>query len=272
MKIIFLSILLIFFFISVQTVRAQLQALPEGAKTNWVIDEPEEIVTYMIFDPTTVKEKLPLSLRFITINELAGSNINWAMEHLNNYPAHKNWGISFIEIVKMKTFKIDGHSPKWPKNGAVGLWFARVAPADSSIDLGPGKPFLALDFWMPDSNYVVYMNKKGHYASYGDVHLSKNSKGVWIGSIKIDGLNVVCECEPKKNVVSSGSRGMQIIFPPALSKVKSIVRVAFVGHQEQLCEKDSWKLSGSHPMVLGKIMSTTSFQFGYNLIGGAYNP
>ena len=269
----FLSILYLFLTILVQDFWAQMPELPEGAKTNWVIDEPEEIVTYLVFDPTTVKKKIPSYLRFITINELSESNINWAAEYLNKYPAHKNWGISFIEIVRMKTFEIDGKSPKWPKNGAAALWFARVAPADSTIDLGPGKPFLALEFLMPDKKYVAYMNKKGHYASYGDVKLWKNSTGKWFGSIIADGLNVNCECKPNLNVVSSGSRGMQVIIPPVQSKIKNIVRISFIGHQELLCEESNsaWKLSGSHPLVRGKILGTTSFQFGYDLIGGSYS-
>ena len=47
------------------------------------------------------------------------------------------------------------------------MWFARVAPADPSIDLGPGKPFLAMELWLPDRKYVAYMRGKGHYAEKG---------------------------------------------------------------------------------------------------------
>jgi hypothetical protein len=268
---VFLLVSFMFPFFLAEKAPAQNLSLPEGAQTKWVVDGPEEIVSYLVFDPVTVKERVPSFLRFITIGELAVEQIPWAKEHLSIYPTHANWGVSFLEIVRMKTFDIDGHIPKWPENGAAALWFARVTPSDSTNELGSGKPFLALEFWMPDSMYAAYMRNKGHYASYGDVRLYKNSEGKWMGSIESDGLSVVCECKPTRNIEEFGSSGMQAIFPPAQSGVTSIVRVAFAGHREQLCEENSfWKLRGVHPLVNGIILGSTSFQYGYDLIGGAY--
>ena len=64
---------------------------------------------------------------------------------------------------------------------------------------------------------------------------------------------------------------MQVIFPPARSEVASIVRVAFAGHQEQSCEEEAcWKFRGVHPLVDGVLLGRSDFQFGYDLIGGAY--
>jgi hypothetical protein len=250
---------------------AQIPALPEGAQTKWIVKEPEEIVSYLIFDPATVKDRIPSFLKFITIEELANNQILWAKEHLSKYPIHANWGISFIEIVRMKTFEIDGRLPQWPKNGAAALWFARVESSDSTNELGLGKPFLALEFWMSDSVYVGYMRNKGHYANYADVRLHRNSDGKWIGLIDADGLSVLSECMPSSNVEGFGSRGMQVFFPPAQSGITTIVRVAFAGHQEQVCDQDSfWKFSGTHPLAKGIILGPSSFQFGYDLIGGAY--
>jgi hypothetical protein len=269
----FLLVSIVFSLLLIVDAQSQIPPLPEGAQTKWIVKEPEEIVSYLIFDPATVKDRIPSFLRFINIKELAVDNISWAKEHLSKYPAHAGWGISFIEIVRMKTFEIDNRSPQWPENGAAALWFARIAPSDSMRELGPGKPFLALDFWMPDSIYVNYMLNKGHYASYGDVHLYKNSEGHWIGSIDVGGLSVKCECFLTETVEGFGSRGMQVFFPPAKSGLTSFVRVAFAGHQEQICEeKTSWKFQGVHPLVKGVILGPTSFQFGYELKGGAYHP
>jgi hypothetical protein len=130
------SLLVSFVFSSLLAVEAlaQVPALPVGFQTKWVVDEPEEIVGYLIFDPATVKERISSFLRFITIEELAADQILWAKEHLSEYPAHADWGISFIEIVRMKTFEIDGRTPEWPEHGAAALWFARVAP---SSQIGP---------------------------------------------------------------------------------------------------------------------------------------
>jgi hypothetical protein len=250
---------------------AQIPALPGGAQTKWVVDDPEEIVGYLIFDPSTVQDRLPSSLRFITVGELAASQISWAMEHLDEYPAHAGWGISFIEIVRMGTFDIDGRSPKWLKQGAAALWCARVAPSDSTTELGPGQPFLVLEFWMSDSSYVAYMREKGHYATFGDVHLRKNASGKWSGSINVQGLSASCNCTPSSDVTSSGSSAMQVFFPPAQSGITSFVRLALAGHQARQCNEEVvWKVKGAHPLAKGMMLGPSSFEFGYHLIGGAY--
>lgn len=257
--------------ISGNRVQAQVPALPEGARTRWVVDEPEEVVCYGIFNPETVKDRLPKQLRFITIGELAAANTTWAKEQLAQFPEQEHWGISFVEIVRMKVFTIDGREPVWPANGAAALWFARVAAADSLTDLGMGKPYLALDFWIPDSAFVTYMIAKGHYASYGNVTLQNDPQGVWSGTIEAEGLHGSCICYPHGKVAGSGSKGMQAIFAPASSGVTNCVRIAFADHKEQLCdEKTSWQFDGEHPLVHGELLGPTSFQSGYDLIGGSY--
>ena len=252
---------------------AQIPTLPAGAKTNWVIGQPEEIVAWVLFDPATVERRLPPALRFITVGELASAGIGWASEHVSDHSDQKEWGISFLEIVRMRTFTIDGIAPDWPKHGGAALWFARVAPSDPNIDLGPGQPFLALEFWLPDSTYVVTMREKGHYATYGTVELSQEDDQTWLGSIDTGGLTVIAECTPTGPVTGgAGSAGMQAVFPPQSSGVASVVRVAFAGHRIQECDDgSSWSLHGDHPLAAGIVLRPTEFQYGYDLTGGAYS-
>jgi hypothetical protein len=268
---IFLAMVL-FSFMLVPEASAQNNALPEGAQTNWIVNDPEEIVSYLIFDPATVIERIPSFLRFISIEELASSDISWAREYLSENPTQSNWGIAFIEIVRMKNFEIDGKSPEWPGNGAAGLWFARVAYTDQKGNTETGTPFLALEYWLPDSIYVSYMRSKGHYASYGDVRLQKKSNGEWLGSIDVEGLHVSCICKPDHNNVSSGSNAIQIIYPPENSGIKDFVRIALAGHKGQTCDEGaSWIFEGVHPLVNSILLGSTSFQYGYSLTGGSYH-
>jgi hypothetical protein len=263
---------IMFSFMLVPDALAQIVELPEGVYTKWIVNGPEEIVSYLIFDPATVQERIPSFLRFITIEELAVSNIDWAKEQLKENPNHADWGIAFVEIVRMNNFEIDGKSPKWPVHGAAAMWFARVAFTDTNKNLDIGKPFLALDFWMPDSNYVSYMRYKGYYAAYGDVRLQKNSLGEWIGSIVVDGLHVECKCLPGQNIESTGSNTVQVIYPPEQSGIKDFVRITLKGHTKQICEEgSSWIFKGVYPLVSSIILGSTSFQFGYSLIGGSYH-
>jgi hypothetical protein len=252
--------------------RAQVPALPDGADTHWVVNQPDEIVGYVLFDPATVEHRLPSTLRFITVGELAAGGVRWAVDYLAEDPMRGHWGISFLEIVRMGTFTIDARAPDWPERGAAALWFARVAPSDPTTNLGPGLPLLALEFWMPDSLYVAEMRARGHYATYGDVKLHQDPDGKWWGSVDIDGLSVAAECTPTGPITGgAGSSGMQALFPPRSSTVTSIVRVAFAGHRKQSCKEDSsWRLQGTHPLAGGVVPGPSTIQFGYDMIGGAY--
>jgi len=251
---------------------AQVPALPEGARTRWVVNHPEEIVAYLAFDPAAVESRLPPALRFITLGELAAGGVGWASDYLKEHPAHGRWGISFFEIVRMGTFEIDGRAPIWPEHGAAALWCARVAPSDSTRDLGPGRPLLVLDFWMPDSAYAAYMRGREHYATFADVRLSRDPEGTWSGTVNADGLRADARCTPAGPIAGGpGSAGMQAFFPPRSSAVTGIVRIAFAGHREQECAGDaSWKFNGSHPLASAIIVGPSIFEFGYDLTGGAY--
>jgi hypothetical protein len=250
---------------------AQVPALPNGAQTHWIISQPKEIVGWVLFDPTTVESRLPTALRFITVEELASVGIGWAVDYLSNHPGQGKWGISFLEIARMRTFMIDGYTPDWPEHGAAALWFARVASSNPEVDLGPGQPFLALEFWMSDSLYVVAMREKGHYATYGNVKLYQDNEKRWRGIINVDGLNAVAECMPSGSVTGGvGSAGMQAIYPPRSDSLTSVVRVAFAGHRIQQCDgNSSWSLQGNHPLASGIVLGHSEFQFGYELQGGA---
>ncbi len=247
-------------------------ALPDGARTEWLVAGPEELVLYLAFDQSTVQKRLPSRLRFITIAELASGRVWWAKDFLGQHPTKSRWGVSFLEFVRARTFRIDGRAPLWPAQGAVVLWFARVAPSDPAADLGPGRPLLALDFWLPDRAYVSYMSRKGYYASYGAGRLSPSAQGQWSGSLAVDGLTISADCTPVGPVTGGpGSAGMQTIFPPASSAVTDLVRIAFAGHREQACEAaPTWTFRGSHPLTSAVALEGPTFQFGYNLRGGTY--
>ena len=246
--------------------------LPDGAHTQWVVSAPEEIVTYLAFDPATVRRRLPANLRFITIGELASGGVDWAREFLVQHPTKQQWGISFLEILRTGTFLIDGHPVVWPIHGAAALWFARVAPSAPESDLGFGRPFLVLDFWMPDRAYVDYMVAKGYYAIYGDVRLHQGSSGKWSASLAVEDLSITGECAPAGPVTGGpGSAGSQSIFPPASSSLTEVVRVAFAGHREQACGGIPFlTLRGKHPLARSIVLGPPTFQFGYELRGGTY--
>jgi hypothetical protein len=235
-----------------------------------VIDEPFEVVGYVIFDPTDLAGILPPSLRFLTVSELAAQGIPWAADFLAEYEGQASWGISFIELFRAETFSIDGRQPDWEQDGAAALWLARVLPMElGGIELGPGTPLLVLDFSMPDSAYAAYMGGKGYQVTYGSARLAKDAGGTWRGSFHSSGASVTVACTPTGPIGGGPqSRGSQVLVP---SGSADLVRIAFAGHRDQQCaEPAPWSLEGDGPLARGIIVEPSNVQFGYEMVGGTY--
>lgn len=249
----------------------QTSALPEGAATRWVVSAPEEIVSWRAFDPSRVSDRLPPGVRFISLGELSASGMSWARGHLEAHPTQRDWGVSFVEVLHAGEFTLNDRSPHWPNQGAVGLWFARIAPVGDT-DLGSGVAFLELEFWVPDSAYVAYMRELGHYASYGDVRLAATPSGERHGSVAVNGLSLRVSCSPQGPTSGGpGSAGTQVLVPPQAFSAEGVVRVAFAGHRERACEGNpAWRIEGSHPLAATVAIAPSTLQFGYSLVGGLY--
>jgi hypothetical protein len=249
----------------------QIPALPEGAGTMWVVSDPVEIVSWRAFDPSYVSDRLPSGVRFLSLGELSSAGIPWAEDYLDAHPTQREWGVSFLEILHAGEFALNGRSPNWPDGGAVGLWFARIAPVGDT-DLGLGIPFLELEFWVPDTAYVAYMRELGHYASYGDVRLAATPSGERRGSISVEGLVLRVSCSPQGPTSGgSSSAGIQVLVPPSTSPVNGVVRIAFAGHRERACASDAaWMIEGHHPLATTVEIAPPTLQFGYRLVGGLY--
>lgn len=249
----------------------QIPALPEGASTMWVVSDPEEIVSWRAFDPSRVSDRLPAGVRFLSLGELASAGTSWAEDYLEAHPTQREWGVSFLEILHAGEFALDGRTPNWPDGGAVGLWFARIAPTGDT-DLGLGIPLLELEFWVPDAAYVTYMRELGHYASYGDVRLTGTPSGERRGSVSIEGLSLRVSCSPEGPTSGgSTSAGVQVLLPLGTPSVNGVVRIAFAGHREQDCAGDpAWLIEGRHPLATTVAIAPSVLQFGYRLVGGLY--
>ncbi|MGD2069117.1 MAG: hypothetical protein PVI57_10630 [Gemmatimonadota bacterium] len=252
---------------------AQLPTLPEGARTRWVVEDPEEVVGWVTFDPTPVADRLPSGLQFVTVGELAADGVPWAGAWLEQNPARGRWGVSFLEIVRAGTFILDGRSPERPEDAVAALWFARIGAAEGGEAPGPGLPLLVLGFWMPDAAYASFMRSRGHPAAPGRVTLRGARDGTLTGTVRAEGLVARVTCTPSGPVRGGpGSRGRQVIVPPAGTGLAGVVRVAFAGHRERSCrEEAAWSLEGEHPLVGGVFVGPATLQYGYRLVGGAYD-
>lgn len=251
-------------------VQNEVPPLPDGAQTSWIVDEPVEIVGNLTFDPESVTDRLPDFLRFLTLGDLVARGNEGATALLDAHPERAAWGVSFVEIVRQETFEIDGRAPDLGEDGAVGLWVAGVVPASAENEHDAEAGRLVLDLWMPDSAYVEYMRTRGHYAAFGEVRLREDSDGAWHGSIELPNLRATVTCVPTGEPREMGS-AVNVVYPPATFSFRGLLRVAYAGHKLKKCEGPAaWSFDGRHPLGSTASGGPPTFQYGFDLVGGAY--
>lgn len=255
---------------------ASAQQLPAGGTTSWEIREPEEIVTFVLFDPNEPGVSLPAGLRFVSASDAPMPAIQ---EHLKGHPEHAQWAFSFIEITRQKAFLIDGKEPTLPENGGIGLWFAPVDPSQLAEKIPKDRfdtiiapsigAVLALGIWIPDREYVAYMRARGHHAEYGMVTLVKDSTGAFQGEIRLDDLRIRASALPRGNVEEGLASGTQVLFAPGEEVVNAVV-VAGANARHVVCTAE-WSKEGAHPVSSGAFVGPTYFTtYAAPLKGSAY--
>ncbi len=238
------------------------QPLPPGGTTSWEIQGPEEIVTFVLFDPKGPGVSLPTGLRFLSARDAPMPEVR---EYLQKHPEHAEWAFSFIEITRQKAFLLDGRAPSLPKNGGIGLWFAPVDAShlageiaqdafDSIIAPAVGA-VLALGIWIPDREYVAYMRDRGHHAEYGLVTLVKDDTGAFRGEIRLDDLHVRSSATPRGDARQDPESGTQVLFAPGDKVVRAVV-VAGSGGRHRACAAE-WSKDGSHALSRGVFVGPT---------------
>lgn len=252
------------------------QQLPPGGTTSWEIQGPEEIVTFVLFDPKTPGVSLPTGLRFVRAADIKMPEVQ---EYLRQHPDRAEWAFSFIEITRQKDFLLDGKAPTLPKNGGIGLWFAPVDPSHLAAEIEKEKfdsiiapslgAVVGLGLWIPDRKYVAYMRKRGHHAEYGMVTLVKESTGMFRGEIRLENLRVQSSATPQGDVREDPESGTQVLFAPGKSVVHTVV-IAGSNARHRTCSA-SWSKSGDHPLARGVFVGPTYFTtYDAPLKGSAY--
>jgi hypothetical protein len=252
------------------------QQLPPGGTTSWEIEEPEEIVTFVLFDPKTPAVSLPAGLRFVAASD---SEMPAVREYLKQHPDRAGWAFSFIEITRQKAFLIDGRAPKLPENGGIGLWFAPVDPSELKGEI-PKERFdaiiapslggvLGLGIWIPDREFVAYSRARGHPAEYGMVTLVKDASGEFHGEIRLSNLRIEASAAPRGDAREDPDSGTQVLFAPGDRVVNAVVVAGGNGRHRDCAA--AWSMKGDHPLARGALVGPTYFTtYGSPLRGSAY--
>ena len=252
------------------------QQLPAGGTTSWEIREPEEIVTFVLFDPKAPGVSIPAGLRFLSARDVEMPEVQ---EYLKQHPHHGEWAFSFIEITRSKAFLIDGKGPALPNDGGIGLWFAPVDASQLAQEIPKDKfdaivtpslgAVLGLGIWIPDREYVAYMRARGHHAEYGMVTLMRDGTGAFQGEIRLDALQVRGSALPHGEVREDPESGTQVLFAPG-EKVVNAVVVAGANGRHMDCTAE-WSKEGLHPLSSGVFVGPTYFTtYATPLKGSAY--
>jgi hypothetical protein len=128
-------------------------------------------------------------MRFVTLADI-GAEWRIVREHLQARPEHRDYGISFIAVLRHRRFTIDDRELTLRSDNALAQWWAYVTTADRGVADTTMSSVLTLGFWIPDEPYAAYMRSKGHHAAPGDVRFSRDPAGGWRGLVSAAGLRV----------------------------------------------------------------------------------
>lgn len=236
--------------------------LPPGGTTAWEIRGPEEIVTFVLFDPRWPGVRLPSGLRFLPARDVQMPEVQ---EHLRAHPEQAEWAFSFVEITREDEFVLDGRALSLPENGGIGLWFAPVdfsqlaaslAADDFESVLAPAEgAVLALGLWIPDRDYVAYMRERGHHAEFGLVTLAGDDTSGFQGEIQLDDLRVQVAARPRSGFEQDPESGTQVLFAPG-TEITSAVVLAGPPGRHRACDAQ-WSKTGDHPLARGVFVGPT---------------
>lgn len=227
---------------------------PDGS-VSWEIRDPEEIVTFVLFDPNTSGITLPHGLRFMRADE---APMPFAQELVAQRPELAAWAFSFFEFTKQAAFLIDGRGPKLPNDGAIALWFAPVdaselaaatagEPLSQAIQEAAGS-VAGLGIWMQDRDFIAYMREKGHHAEYGEAVLEPDGAEGLRGLLRLDGLSVHATARTEGDPQTEPVSDTQVLLSPLPGPSRAVVLSAS-NPSHQPCTAE-WTLQGSH--VLGR--------------------
>jgi hypothetical protein len=226
---------------------------PADGAASWEIRDPDEIVTFALFDPETSGVELPHGLRFMRAGE---APIPFVQELVAQRPDVAGWAFTFIEITRQSDFLIDGRGPAMPRDGAIALWFAPVDTTElaeriageplSQAILQAGGSVVGLGIWLPDREFVAYMRAKGHHAEYGEATLAQDGAGGFRGALRADGLSVQVSARPEGDPQTEAVSETQMLFSP-LAGPSRAVEIAAANPSHQSCAAE-WALAGSHPL------------------------
>jgi hypothetical protein len=223
---------------------AQVPSLPEGAESEWVMEDLEALGLYVSSDRATVTERIPDSLRLLTVGE-AASESAVAKKQLEQNPNQRDWAAGILEFLRPKTFAIDGRALNLSEQEAVATWYVLTLPGDNNPQ---GSTRVMLEFWVPDSSYAAYMREKGYHATYGEVRLRRRPDSTWVGTIDTDRVQAEASCLPSNEAQEKGP-GRERYYPPAQSEVKNTLEVAVPEYSSKSCAESRWlTLTGDHPL------------------------
>jgi hypothetical protein len=236
--------------------------LPPGGTSSWKLGAPEEIVTFLLFDPQSPGVSVPAGLRFVPAKDAPMPEIQ---EYVKAHPEHAGWAFSVFEITRQKEFLIDGKAPTMPEQGGIGLW---IAPVDTSglAEEIPKDAFdrivspalgavLVLGLWVPDRAHVAYMRERGHHAEYGEVRLRGDGTAGFRGEIRLDDLHVRASVTPRGEGRQDPESGTQVLFVPG-TRVEHAFVLSGSGGTHRACDGD-WSKEGNHLLTRGVFVGPT---------------
>ena len=250
--------------------------LPHEGVESWALLEIDELVTFVLFDPAELDLALPHGMSFLPARV---APMPFVRQYVAENPEAADLALSFVEITRQSTFRVDGEEAELPADGGVALWFAPV-DASGLMASRAGDPLkveleaaencvVGLGIWTSDGPFVERLREHGHAAFQGSVTLRTDEHGSLRGSWHADDLVVEVEAAPLGEPAPDASGGSQVLLSTSEAPSRAIVfRSPGATHQSA---DAYWSVTGDHLLAAARWFGPT-FRTTYpvGLTGRAY--
>lgn len=230
----------------------ELGRLPSGGIARSSAGPADELIGFLLFDPSAIAARVPAGVRLRTLAEKARDWPKLAA-YLEQHPGRRGWAWSFYEIIGIHAARYDNVTAHFDDGrGGMAVWYpevVQIGPADSRA---LGEQNLAIGSWVSDLGLVSHMRSKKFPAQFAEVQFSWDA-GSARGSLHSDDLSIAGECRLEGDAFipwwGKSQHSFETMWTPA-GEGDTFEVVTWAGHRSRVCRDAVWRVTGTHPFAV----------------------
>ena len=260
----------------VSLISANFGKLPAGSTSKSKMGKTSEIVLYLVFDPSLIREEIPNNIRVLSLEEMATKGDEFD-KYLKLHPEHKKWAWSFFEIIGTESLSANDQIAKFTTKGGLAVWYVSCEQRDPKDPRALGYQMLAMGTWLSDQSLAAYCKSNGWPWEKGEIKYWEDDSGLINGLLKTADFEIMGICKRQKPIKMQAKYPAYQTYWSPLPYARSFEVVTFYGHKAESCSAQ-WTFKGNHPLIKAYhsraegsvLISGTEYSWDYVLKGALY--